>query len=334
MKQPLIAFIAFFFLYSHAKAQLPYTFTTYQQKYVPLSGAVSINNGTVWEEANWYSVPMGFNFKFDVISFNTFNLQGPVNVVTFLSSAVTTISSFILTDANLLDRGWGTASSKSPMRYVIDGTPGSRIFKYELFNAGFQGEYDTLRTLNDSVDLQVWLYEGSNVVELRYGPSQITHPDYYFLNSMVLGKTAISYGQDIDPAGNGDFWVLAGDPLNPTIQDIPTTNWMPVDTPTCLSSFPPNGTVYRFTPIKTEVPSVSQNSISVYPTLCHNQLLVNYNNIACTHYIITSASGTNVISGSLSTGVNKIDVSPLTNGLYFINLQSEKGNSFFKFTKY
>ena len=320
---------------SAANAQFPYVFTTFSQAYVPLTGATSINNATIWSEISWYAIPIGFNFQFDTINFSFLSLQGPANVITDTNSDIVTTSSFVLTDANLLDRGYGTSASLSPMRYVVSGIAGSRIFKYEVFNAGFEGEYDSLHTLTDSVNIQVWLYEGSNIVELRYGPSRISHPDYYFINSGTPGKTVITYLQDIDVSSSGNAWVLAGDPANPSIQNILLTNGIPSVFPTCLSSFPDSGTVYRFTPQPLVVNDINRpGNIKVYPTFCDNELLVDYNSTDKMFYKIMSVTGSDMnISGTLHFGTNLVDISNIPPGMYLLDLQNKNQKNIYKVIK-
>lgn len=336
LRKPVsLALIIFVLFTSQANAQFPYVFTAYTASYEPLSGATSINNNTVWTELNWYAVPIGFNFKIDTINTSLFSLQGAANIITDTNSDLVTTSSFILTDANLIDRGYGGSSSLSPMRYLVSGTAGSRIFKYEVFNSGFEGEYDSLHTLNDSVNMQVWFYEGSNIVELRYGPSKISHPNYYFINSGTHGKTAISYFQDMTASATGNAWILAGAPANPSIEDIQLNNGIPSSYPTCLSSFPDSGTVYRFAPIGLAVDNINQpGNVRVYPTFCDNELFVDYNNTGKAFYKIISITGRDMnVSGALNNGTNHIDIGNISPGMYLLFLQNENYQNTYKIIK-
>jgi hypothetical protein len=79
-------------------------------------------------------------------------------------------------EADLIDRGELTGISQSPISYKMEGNAGSRILKIEWKNAGFVGEIGELGTLNDYVNFQVWLFEGSNDVEMHYGPNMVLNP--------------------------------------------------------------------------------------------------------------------------------------------------------------
>ena len=73
---------------------------------------------------------------------------------------------------NLVDRAsdtvkWdGMTDSLSPVSYQLGGVPGSRILKVEWKNAGFHMDIAADNKSVDFVNLQIWLYEESNDIEL------------------------------------------------------------------------------------------------------------------------------------------------------------------------
>jgi len=79
------------------------------------------------------------------------------------------------------------------------------------------------------------MYEGSNIIELRYGPSHISHGYNYFPNK---GFPGIGYIQDVDSSLNGTYHILGGNPDNPFIESIQAVDGILVSKPAGLNSFP------------------------------------------------------------------------------------------------
>jgi hypothetical protein len=57
--------------------------------------------------------------------------------------------------SSLIDRGFGSGNSQSPLSYQVTGNSGDQIFKIQWENAGFLNEYDALGTLNDYINFQI-----------------------------------------------------------------------------------------------------------------------------------------------------------------------------------
>ncbi|MGN6568193.1 MAG: T9SS type A sorting domain-containing protein [Flavipsychrobacter sp.] len=323
-------------LSTSAMAQMPtYNFSYYTDTYTPLTGGTSVNGSTIWDGGvNSYAVPVGFTFQVDTATTSTCFLRYGYLTEIDSSSAMQT-HGFSMIDADLVDRGkLAGTSSLSPIRYEVSGTPGSRIFKLEMTNAGFQVEDDKFGTLNDYINIQEWWYEGSNIVELRYGPSQVTYSIYFDWG----GKPLIFYTpyKSLSGAsGGGTYYVVSGDPAAPTIDSVvfgPMGN--PTYMGTLLNSYPANGQVYRFTPKNLGVTNVALQNVHVYPTAAQTEVMVDYNSNEKASYTVVSINGSATnINGTLSHGTTHIDVSALPAGVYLVELQSSNGRATRKFVK-
>ena len=184
-------------------------------------------------------MPIGFPFRIDTINCPYYFSEGGSSFLTDTNNV--TVSGFIMTIASLNDRGYTIDSvAHSPIRYKVTGPVGNRIFKSEFFNAGFDQQLQTSGVMTDSVNLQVWFYEDSGAVELRYGPSLITDPSYFDPVNFV------GYGQDLDTNFSGKIYVLNGNPAAPTVQAVNMVNGNQTTVFAGLSSFPPGGTVNRY----------------------------------------------------------------------------------------
>lgn len=318
----LVAIAALLFTSQATKAQFNYNLTVSNQAYQPLTGATTVNGTTAWHD-QIYSVPLGFNFNIDGRVINKF---------IFMSSLVATdtagtISGFFISGTDLIDRGVLTGTSKSPIRYTVSGTTGSRIFKIEFFNAGFGDEYDMHHTATDSLNLQVWMYEGTNVLELHYGSSLMTHYSDYFHPDPYIG-----FVRDVTFT-TGSFkamYVLKGNPTAPTIDSLSLSH------PSAgLASYPASGTVYKYTPKG----NVGINNIKlpeyikIYPTVCSSDLVIENGIDEAINSTIISIDGKIMISKPIYRGKTNVDVSTLPPGIYMIRIELQEGTSISKFVK-
>jgi len=309
-------------------AQFPYKLSTLNEPYKPLSGGTNITS-LVWFNDDFFAMPMPFGINMDTVHCTIPFIEGGSTIVTDTGKNI--VSSFFLTDANLIDKGFSGSDLNflSPIRYEIFGDTGNRIFKLEIANAAFFNEI-VYGTTYDSVYMQIWLYETTNMVELRYGPSHVSHGYNYFPNK---GFPGIGYIQDVDSSLNGMYYILGGDPVSPFVESILSTNGVLASKPSGLNSFPVEGTVYRFTPVKLYVDKnaghLSETVTKVYPTTCNNDLIIEYttdrpNDKA--YYNLFSETGVLQLNDVvLPNMLNHVDVGGLTPGIYILQLQTSKG---------
>lgn len=325
MKTKMLTALIMSVLYLHAAAQFNYSYSVSQQTYTPLTGTTSVNGATKWNDEK-YKVPLGFNFTFNGTTIlNSFSLTQE----SFATDTTNPFSGFGLINADMWDRAnAASGASVSPIRYVVTGTTGSRIFKLEKANAGFAAEKGTFSTNNDSVSMQIWLYEGSNIVEIRFGPSNVNHATTYFKPS---GKPTISFIKDL--LANGSFtkaYYFKGSPSSPNLDSALTV----VGITTGLDTFPQNGKVYRFTPKPTSVENVSHKmSVSVINTSCTDILNIQNGEIESLKFQIISLNGVVLTSGTLKPGTTSVDVSMFPSALYGVQFISSSDIKFERFTK-
>ena len=330
MKQPLLALLAFVLIAGKAEAQMPYTFTAYHQTYVPLTSGTVVAPGYVWNSNDYATVPIGFPFQVDTIHCSYMFLQGGGN--TSADTANVTASGFLLTDASLDDRAYTLGTTPlSPIRWVMSGTAPNRILKVETVNAGFDQQLVDSGFMKDSVNLQVWYYEDSGIVELRYGPSHITGTNYFHFPTTTAG-----YMKDLDTFGNGTFYALGGTPTNPVVQTVPFVAFNPSGVMLPLSGFPTSGQVYRFARIdRTSVPSVfTSYNIKVFPTNAQNEVNVSYKGPEFLNYEVISVNGSKMnIEGKAVNGTTTININELPSGMYLLRLSSATDSKVYKFVK-
>lgn len=253
----------------------------------------------------------------------------------FLGTDTTSLfNGFCILDADLQDRGKVDTFSKSSIRYRTDIVGGKKVVKVELFNAGFWREKDLHGTMDDSVNLQVWLYEGTNAIELRYGPSKISHTSDYFIYGTAVGPV-IGFVKDagLFSLNLSKLYHLKGNPGSPSFDSCGTSINNVTST---LDAYPPSGTVYRFTPKPNSVKKLEPRlaDVVIQNTVSHDDIIIINNETLSLDYQVVSLTG-GIINqyGFLKRGQNKIDISNLPQGIHVLKLNSAEAGKAIKFIK-
>lgn len=297
-----------------ASAQFNYDFAVLRQPYTPLTNGTVITNDTNWNDIG-FKIPLGFTFSLNGNNVNEFNLISGNAVANDTDGILTGL---IIADYDLRDRRTAAdTSNRTRLRYRVDGTTGNRVFKFEMANAGFLEEYDNYGTTSDSVYYQVWYYEGTNVMELHYGPSSLTYMADYF----PLGKVLTGFANDVD-MNTGSIstgYFFSGSPSAPTLDTFYSLNNALMQSG--LDSLPSEGVVYRFTPKPTGVAKMSNSLSDVsVPTVCTDAIAIRNNRQDLLQYSLVSINGAELKKGRLEKGMNSIDVSSLPAGMYVVNI--------------
>jgi hypothetical protein len=295
-----------------------------------LTISTNITSGLAWDDEN-FKIPLGFTTDIGGISTSSFIIGLEYGIVTApATDTAGDINTFIPFGADLEDRNL-TPTPISPIRYAVTGSSPDRIFKLEFFNAGFSDERFKFGTNKDSVDFQVWIYETTNIIEFRYGPSKITNPSAYFDGPAPL----IGYGKKLNIL---DFtcekvYSLSGSPSAPKVDSIVSMS----SASTVLSAYPANGTVYRFVP-KNIAASIGEiditQSIKVYPTSASSIVNVDYKFKERGTAEILNLSGQKIHAEYvLTNGLNTINIDNLPSGNYLLKIVNSEGNAVYKFAK-
>ena len=323
MKKLLL--ICILFLQNGIQAQ-GYTFTVTTSNYNNLTGNTSLNNGAVWDDPA-FTFPIGFNFMLYNTTFNSAYIHpdGGGGTVTQAPIPSNTMPTLIPFSADLIDRGFITSTSLSNLSYKLDGAVGTRILKIEWNNAGFFEDLDLNDSSTDFVNFQVWLYETSNIVEFRFGSSNVSQPTVDFNGATGPGVAIfpfVNFNTGIPTSGI----VLSGSPSNPTVNN--TSDFL------SLNGMPANGTVYRYTPTVMSVASFTNvlNGLNIYPNptsdFINLPIIKDQKNFQIS---ITNVLGKLVYFSNVFQ--NKIDVSNLEEGVYFIKLINHGNEQVTKFLK-
>lgn len=227
----------------------------------------------------------------------------------------------------IVDRGMGTTTSQSNISYKTEGAVGSRIFKVEWSNVGFSGEITPDNISSDFANLQIWFYEGSNIMEFHFGPSFITNPSQSY-----WGETGVASGiypdvNILDGTINGSAYFMSGDASTPTYNFSTAYE-------TYMTGFPANGTVYRYTPVSLLATAESQvnTCLTIAPTMVADSFSVmNTSKEKIMSVQIFDTSGRLV--NTFTKDFDRISALELQKGSYLVVINTSKGKSSHKIIK-
>ncbi|MCB9185021.1 MAG: T9SS type A sorting domain-containing protein [Flavobacteriales bacterium] len=284
------------FAFSATNAADDYVFSYSTAPYVPLVDPIVVVTDEEFNGTYRY-VPIGFYFDYwgDSNTIFTFNTHG------YCAFGFAPNYGFYPFNVGLVGIG------DSQVGYVQDlsGGPGHGILKVEWKHVGFY----SYPSGEDHVSWQVWLYEGSNAVELHFGPSAIASGHY----AGIFGSANGPQTEFIHPEGDG-FYDLEGP------ADAPAAVYMPGEN-IFLQGYPGQGMVYRFMPTTSigvaEVNGADQTMV-LYPQPASTVLHVAHGDGSAIsgRYTISDVAGHVVQHGRMSA--NGLDVSSLSVGTYIL----------------
>lgn len=288
-----------------------------------------------------YIIPIGFDFKYfnddyNQISINELGLGGLLSFgepyVDNTVSLLMPYGSDIIDRAYNFDDGDGSAGSLSPLSYKLDGSPGSQILKIEWNNVGFYSDIadESNTTSTDFTNFQLWLFEGTNTIEIHFGPNSISQPllayNFETGSSVALyDKVDIGY---YDPTGEIGV-TLSGEPSLP----VATTTLGIIEE--YLNGTIPNGTTYNFTNITTSIKESDDARIDVklYPNPADDLIQFSFDGSTTDINAISIVNLQGQIVRKVSIDSRSADITDLNSGVYFINISSKEGSTIRKFVK-
>lgn len=309
----------------------PFSFSVLQEDYADLPDPVSLDGGVTWDDP---TVPFPIGFTFDLFGYrmDTLFLSGILlggNLTNFPDElAVGTVFGNF---EDLIDRGYELNMNLSDLGYQLTGTAGNRILKIEWKNVGFYEEVAEDGTADNFINFQIWLYEGSNDLEFRFGPNDVPDPELVYLLSTgpLLGFVEF-FDDELEIYNN--FWYLFGDPAAPQIGLLADASEPPPNG--ALTGTPADGTVYRFSPVTTSARDlpISQTKLEIWPNPTSGQInftLPEADDPSESFQVnVTDMHGKLVLEKTISAGDTPgLQVGQLTAGTYVLRLQ-KNGHTF------
>lgn len=322
-----------------------FSFSKLTEPYVPLTGATELYKDEVWEDPSIfdylehpeYIINLPFNYQYGDFNLDSIVIYfegmlalvddggvGPLLEVDGASGHPSLILSPTIID--LTDREISASGNFSTISYKTDGNLGSRIFKMEYKNVGLYEEDAELSTTNDYLSFQTWIHEGSNVIEYRYGPKNISNNQYIDTNNIGIYAGSFFFDTILNGISVGGG---SGNESPIYVNDTAFEGYLGSG---AYSGLPMEGTVYRFAPASL---GFSKNSlvptnfvVSPNPINSNSALKINSKE-KFEDFEIYNLIGNKVASGKVEN--NKIQLGNFEQGNYFITLSNRRTSATEKF---
>lgn len=321
-----ITILAFLGIILYSNAQTNYNFSYFNESYQDLTDAVSLNNGQVWDDPE-YTIPFGFDFRisdflFDTIHIVEWGAGGTLSTSIDYSGLGTEITPIW---QDLIDLGHHTGTSASEISYKVEGAEGNKIVKIEWNDAGFWED----ATRADYMNFQVWFYESDKSIEYRYGSSSINNPSGSFEGYSGPFVYFIPLGDFDTGIIQENAYILSGNPANPTLIVVEPGEMIDIED-VAFQGMIPDGTVYRFTPTNLSSEDFQDAAVVLYPNPTADYLTV-ISNTDTFEIALYNSAGQKINHKQVSE--NRIDVTAIPKGVYFVRIETEKGSLTQKFVK-
>lgn len=303
-----------------------YNLTVSTGTYQDLENSISLNQKWTWDDPG-FAIPIGFDFKYFDYTLDTIHISsyGLGSYLTTTEEVDGILPFLIPYGSDIIDRGYdiifgqSTLGSLSNISYLMEGDSGSRILKIEWNNVGFYNEIATNSSSSDYANFQLWLFEGSNNIEVHFGKSSVEFPDESF-DGFPGPNVSLYSGINFDLLEITDVaYMVLGDPVSPKMTELSS-----LDDYFSLDSNIPNGTIYKFSYPSVDKSNVSTNAnrITLFPNPVENKLNIKgiQQNEKLSQINILDIQGRIIKQYEIESNV--IDVSDLNAGMYFIELIS------------
>ena len=320
MKKLLLAFAIAATAQVSAFAQ-SYTLTTTTGTYANLTGSTVVSTPGWTPNTAAFTIPIGFNFVLDGTTFTSLEADGLGDLL-FTSGTIE--KSIFPFDAIIIDKAApSTTTSLSPVSYLLSGTAGSRILKIEFKNVGLVTDPAGTPSINptDVANFQVWLYEGSNKIEVRFGTVTAANVQGVFFGENGPSVAVVTASTSSSISG----FFLQGLASAPTIAVLnQATSYMG------LNGIPASGTIYAFNRVVSGISKDLNNAnLAVYPNPVTDVLSIKgLNSNGNVTVTVTDVLGKVVLTENVAAAQNvSVNVSALKKGAYTVAISSEKGRS-------
>lgn len=302
MKNNLLTFVLFVLSFSTLNAQ-SYSFSVTTSTYQDLTSPTVISTPD-WTEFDVFKVKLPFKFNYYGVDYDSIFAMGGFDGFVYENTGGNQYfpSDQIYTfDNGMVDAG----SNSSPIAYQVTGSSPNRVFVLQTKNAHFSSD----ESGNDYANVQLWLYEKSNIIEIHYGPSSILNSESW----QVPNATGPSVGV-YNTLSN--FISLSGAADNPTV----STQVISI----AIDGVPSTNKVYRFAPTKAGIVTMKTNDVQMFPNPSSDILTIK--NAQGKNIQIIDLYGKVLFSQEQLNNMTELHLASfLTSGVYMVNISEVSG---------
>lgn len=324
-KSILVLLSLFIFSNSHAQT-FPYFLEIETDTYADLEEDTELTSvGDLWDDPD-YTIPIGFNFDFYGETYNDVLLVGLGSWLAFEDPYTVDSFNFLMPYFDdLADIENVNSANQSTISYTTEGILGEQILKIQWKDCGFYEEiFGFTPAANNTLSFQLWLYEGSNNIEVRFGPSML--PDSSTIHDYGSPVCGIIENYSVNTDSFERFWHLSGSASAPTIVSSDETVLYSYSIPG-LDSDPIEGQVYRFATVPTSIKAPTQTlELNVYPTVVTDEFVVEVSEELLngnTQISVVNNLGQVIYNNVITNTKELLDASNFPVGVYYVRIQNE-----------
>lgn len=283
-----------------------YHFSVGNGSYTELSSPSLLSNNMPWKDGYW-TLNLPFKVKFFEKEYTQVGVAD--GYVGFETDGVIRVF-----DNDLIDAGYGSGSSQSPVSYQVFGSAPNRIIKIQWKNVHFDADPGN----SDFANFQLWFYEGGKI-EMHYGASSVNNSQSYDTHQ---GALVLIYRYS-----PSKFVGLENDPANPSIETNIAGHFS-------LTGHPANGTVYEFNyGFGVGIVKTTASQTRVYPVPMNETLHVELPFEGLKQVQILDVTGKIVSETPTYAQWLMLPVNHLNEGAYILKISTVDEEAIFKLVK-
>lgn len=282
-----------------ALAQQHYVYSATTGTYADLTGATMLQPAYFNTDSIAYFPVDGETYHFFGMPY-TMGIHGIFYMSTYGNLAIQDDTSLVIIDGSF---GYmDSIDASSSLSYVIEGTPGDQVIKAQWKNLRFSNGQS-----GNFMNVQIWVYQSSGVIEIHYGPRSANNAIGYTVSNGP--QVGIFHSPTDFSTCYEKLWIF-GPPSGVHIDSASTFIFK------AMNGIPDEHTIYRFTPktvLGTE--EISSVTFGAYPNPTRGPVQIHALPGSYDRLLIIGADGKTVME---SGPVNSLNLENLPTGIYHL----------------
>ncbi len=299
----LIIYLLFSFLVSASSQEIK--FRKFTEPYNYIGRGDMITEKLRWRDDQSLTAFIPFVYRFDDIASDRMDIHTNGYFSIFNESTNRNFSLLAFYVSDLIDRSYITGSTKpeSLISFRTDTINNELVGKLQFKNAGFENG-----GINDSLNMQAWIFQSGNKVQIRFGKSNVQNWQAILNNAFAdtPGVCIIIEKENYDVGG-----CLNGPTNNPYFDTLGGS----------FNNIPEEGTVYEFTFLKTSVNNIQKEHFKY--SINNQEIRIDLED----GLVLQSIELLDLLGRTIkSSKINVIDSYDISDGIYLLRVNTNAGS--------